>query len=77
MIAAAPVTDTIKQVAGGARSTARSTVSALWAAQTPQVFEAVLREALGSTELWAAQTTQVLSRTAAGLLHEALASTSR
>jgi 2-C-methyl-D-erythritol 4-phosphate cytidylyltransferase len=48
VIAAAPVTDTVKEAAGGAvqRTLDRST---LWAAQTPQVFRtAQLRAVLGS-----------------------------
>ena len=50
VIAAAPVTDTIKQVAGGAveRTLERA---ALWAAQTPQVFRrAALERALDAPD---------------------------
>jgi 2-C-methyl-D-erythritol 4-phosphate cytidylyltransferase len=57
VVAAAPVTDTIKQVR--ARMEVDSTLdrSSLWAAQTPQAFRAdVLREAIASTRLLAQAT---------------------
>jgi 2-C-methyl-D-erythritol 4-phosphate cytidylyltransferase len=60
VIAAAPVTDTIKEVAGDGRSVARTLDRArLWAVQTPQVFRrAALERALGeaSDELLAQAT---------------------
>jgi len=47
VIAAAPVTDTIKEADGGRRVLRTLERSALWAAQTPQVFRAeALRRAL-------------------------------
>ena len=59
VIAAAPVTDTIKQVGGDGR-TVESTLdrSRLWAAQTPQVFrrEALSRALAAPAELIAAAT---------------------
>jgi 2-C-methyl-D-erythritol 4-phosphate cytidylyltransferase len=46
-IAAAPVTDTVKEVDGAGRVTRTLDRSSLWAIQTPQVFDAaVLRRAL-------------------------------
>jgi 2-C-methyl-D-erythritol 4-phosphate cytidylyltransferase len=60
VIAAAPVTDTIKEVAGDGRSVARTLDRArLWAVQTPQVFRrAALERVLGeaSDELLAQAT---------------------
>ena len=50
VVAATPVSDTIKQVARGMEVDSTLDRSALWAAQTPQAFRTgVLREALGST----------------------------
>ena len=52
VVAATPVSDTIKQVARGREVDSTLDRSALWAAQTPQAFRAsVLREALESTGL--------------------------
>jgi 2-C-methyl-D-erythritol 4-phosphate cytidylyltransferase len=57
VVAAAPVTDTIKQVARGMEVDGTLDRSSLWAAQTPQAFRAdVLREALASTTLLAQAT---------------------
>jgi 2-C-methyl-D-erythritol 4-phosphate cytidylyltransferase len=57
VVAAAPVTDTIKQVARGMEVDRTLDRSSLWAAQTPQAFRAeALREALASTELLAQAT---------------------
>jgi 2-C-methyl-D-erythritol 4-phosphate cytidylyltransferase len=57
VVAAAPVTDTIKQVARGMEVDRTLDRSSLWAAQTPQAFRAeALREALGSTSLLAQAT---------------------
>jgi 2-C-methyl-D-erythritol 4-phosphate cytidylyltransferase len=57
VVAAAPVTDTIKQVARGVEVDRTLDRSSLWAAQTPQAFRAdVLREALASTTLLAQAT---------------------
>ena len=48
VIAAAPITDTVKRVGEGGLISATEDRSQLWAAQTPQVFRATaLREALG------------------------------
>lgn len=80
-IAAAPVTDTIKQ-AGGADRGARGAItvertldrSTLWAAQTPQAFRtAALREALVAGDLEEATDDAMLVERAGGrvLLHEA------
>ena len=59
MIAARPVSDTIKEVGRGRRTVARTLDRArLWAVQTPQVFRrAALERALAATdELLAAAT---------------------
>ena len=58
VIAAAPVSDTIKEVAEDGRTVARTLDrSRLWAVQTPQVFRrAVLERALASDELLAKAT---------------------
>ena len=57
MVAAAPVTDTIKQVARGREVDRTLDRSALWAAQTPQAFRSeALREAHASTALLAQAT---------------------
>ena len=51
VIAAAPITDTVKRVGEGALILATEDRSQLWAAQTPQVFRvAGLREALESPD---------------------------
>jgi 2-C-methyl-D-erythritol 4-phosphate cytidylyltransferase len=51
VIAATPVTDTIKQAAGGDRVERTLDRSGLWAVQTPQAFRAdVLREALADPD---------------------------
>ena len=75
VVAAAPVTDTIKQVLRGAEVERTLDRSALWAAQTPQAFRAEsLREALGSTELLAQATDEAMLVERLGgkvLLHEA------
>ena len=61
VVAAAPVTDTIKQVARGMEVDSTLDRSALWAAQTPQAFRtASLREALGSTSLLAQATDEAM-----------------
>jgi 2-C-methyl-D-erythritol 4-phosphate cytidylyltransferase len=50
VVAATPVSDTIKQVIRGGEVDSTLDRSSLWAAQTPQAFRTgVLREALGST----------------------------
>jgi 2-C-methyl-D-erythritol 4-phosphate cytidylyltransferase len=74
VIAAAPVTDTIKEVAGDGRSVARTLDRArLWAVQTPQVFRrAALERALGeaSDELLAQATDDAwLIERAGGTVH--------
>jgi 2-C-methyl-D-erythritol 4-phosphate cytidylyltransferase len=57
VVAATPVTDTIKQVIRGHEVERTLDRSSLWAAQTPQAFRAeALRRALGSTELLAQAT---------------------
>jgi 2-C-methyl-D-erythritol 4-phosphate cytidylyltransferase len=57
VVAAAPVTDTVKEVARGREVDRTLDRSSLWAAQTPQAFQAdALREALSSTELLAQAT---------------------
>jgi 2-C-methyl-D-erythritol 4-phosphate cytidylyltransferase len=74
VIAAAPVTDTIKEVAGDGRRVARTLDRArLWAVQTPQVFRrASLERALGeaSDELLAQATDDAwLIERAGGTVH--------
>ena len=75
VVAAVPVSDTVKQVARGREVDRTLDRSSLWAAQTPQAFRAeVLREALASTKLLAQATDDAmlverLGRTV--LLHEA------
>jgi 2-C-methyl-D-erythritol 4-phosphate cytidylyltransferase len=74
VIAAAPVTDTIKEVAGDGRSVARTLDRArLWAVQTPQVFRrAALERVLGeaSEELLAQATDDAwLIERAGGTVH--------
>jgi 2-C-methyl-D-erythritol 4-phosphate cytidylyltransferase len=75
VVAAAPVTDTIKQVARGREVDRTLDRSSLWAAQTPQAFRAeALREALASTELLAQATDDAMLVERIGgkvLLHEA------
>jgi 2-C-methyl-D-erythritol 4-phosphate cytidylyltransferase len=75
VVAAARVTDTIKQVLRGVEVERTLDRSALWAAQTPQAFRAEsLREALGSTELLAQATDEAMLVERLGgrvLLHEA------
>jgi 2-C-methyl-D-erythritol 4-phosphate cytidylyltransferase len=58
VVAAAPVSDTIKEAAEDGRTVVRTLDrSRLWAVQTPQVFRrAVLEQALASDELLAAAT---------------------
>jgi 2-C-methyl-D-erythritol 4-phosphate cytidylyltransferase len=67
-IAAAPVTDTVKQADAGGRVTRTLDRSTLWAVQTPQVFRAeVLRRALDvSDEVLAAATDDAALVEAAG-----------
>jgi 2-C-methyl-D-erythritol 4-phosphate cytidylyltransferase len=75
VVAAAPVTDTIKQVARGMEVDRTLDRSSLWAAQTPQAFRAdALREALASTELLAQATDDAMLVERLGgrvLLHQA------
>jgi 2-C-methyl-D-erythritol 4-phosphate cytidylyltransferase len=75
VVAAAPVTDTIKQVARGMEVDRTLDRSSLWAAQTPQAFRAeALREALASTALLAQATDDAMLVERMGgrvLLHEA------
>jgi 2-C-methyl-D-erythritol 4-phosphate cytidylyltransferase len=73
-VAAAPVTDTIKQVARGMEVDRTLDRSSLWAAQTPQAFRAAaLREALASTALLSQATDEAMLVERIGgkvLLHE-------
>jgi 2-C-methyl-D-erythritol 4-phosphate cytidylyltransferase len=75
VVAASPVTDTIKQVARGMEVDRTLDRSSLWAAQTPQAFRAeALREALSSTALLAQATDDAMLVERLGgrvLLHEA------
>jgi 2-C-methyl-D-erythritol 4-phosphate cytidylyltransferase len=75
VVAATPVTDTIKQVARGMEVDRTLDRSSLWAAQTPQAFRAeALREALDSTTLLAQATDDAMLVERIGgrvLLHEA------
>jgi 2-C-methyl-D-erythritol 4-phosphate cytidylyltransferase len=75
VVAAAPVTDTIKEVARGLEVDRTLDRSSLWAAQTPQAFRAeALREAFASTELLAQATDDAMLIERLGgrvLLHEA------
>ncbi len=75
VVAASPVTDTIKQVARGMEVDSTLDRSSLWAAQTPQAFRAeALREALDSTDLLAQATDDAMLIERLGgrvLLHEA------
>ena len=75
VVAAAPVTDTIKEVARRMEVDRTLDRSSLWAAQTPQAFRAAaLREAFASTELLAQATDDAMLLERMGgrvLLHEA------
>ncbi|MDQ2940471.1 MAG: 2-C-methyl-D-erythritol 4-phosphate cytidylyltransferase [Actinomycetota bacterium] len=75
VVAAAPVTDTIKQVLRGMEVDRTLDRSSLWAAQTPQAFRIdALREAIASTELLAQATDDAMLVERIGgrvLLHEA------
>jgi len=75
VVAASPVTDTIKQVTRGMEVDSTLDRSSLWAAQTPQAFRAdALREALESTELLAQASDDAMLVERLGgrvLLHEA------
>jgi 2-C-methyl-D-erythritol 4-phosphate cytidylyltransferase len=75
VVAATPVTDTVKQVARGMEVDSTLDRSALWAAQTPQAFRReVLREALASTALLAQATDEAMLVERIGgrvILHEA------
>jgi 2-C-methyl-D-erythritol 4-phosphate cytidylyltransferase len=75
VVAASPVTDTIKQVAHGNEVEGTLDRSSLWAAQTPQAFRAeALRRALDSTELLAQATDDAMLLERLGgrvLLHQA------
>ena len=75
VVAAAPVTDTIKELGRGMEVDRTLDRSSLWAAQTPQVFRtSALRDALGSTELLAQATDDAMLLERIGgrvLLHEA------
>jgi 2-C-methyl-D-erythritol 4-phosphate cytidylyltransferase len=75
VVAASPVTDTIKAVSRGMEVDSTLDRSSLWAAQTPQAFRAeALREALASTALLAQATDDAMLVERLGakvLLHEA------
>jgi 2-C-methyl-D-erythritol 4-phosphate cytidylyltransferase len=75
VVAAAPVTDTVKEVARGREVDRTLDRSSLWAAQTPQAFRSeALREALSSTALLAQATDDAMLVERLGhkvLLHEA------
>jgi 2-C-methyl-D-erythritol 4-phosphate cytidylyltransferase len=75
VVAATPVSDTIKQIARGREVDSTLDRSALWAAQTPQAFRtSVLRDALGSTGLLRQATDEAMLIERLGgivLLHEA------
>ena len=75
VVAATPVTDTVKQVLRGKEVDGTLDRSSLWAAQTPQAFRAeALREALGSTALLSQATDEAMLIERLGgkvLLHEA------
>lgn len=75
VVAAGPVTDTIKQVARGMEVDGTLDRSSLWAAQTPQAFRAeALREALASTGVLAQATDDAMLVERIGrrvLLHQA------
>ena len=75
VVAATPVTDTIKEVARAREVDRTLDRSSLWAAQTPQAFRSeMLRSALGSTSLLAQATDDALLVERIGgrvVLHEA------
>ncbi len=75
VVAASPVTDTIKAVSRGMEVDSTLDRSSLWAAQTPQAFRVeALREALASTALLAQATDDAMLVERLGakvLLHEA------
>jgi 2-C-methyl-D-erythritol 4-phosphate cytidylyltransferase len=74
VIAASPITDTVKQAGGGLRVERTLDRSALWAAQTPQAFRTeALRLALASGDLGAATDDAMLVERNGGtvLVHEA------
>ena len=75
VVAAAPVTDTIKQVLRGMEVDRTLDRSSLWAAQTPRAFRAeALREALAAAALLAQATDDAMLVERIGgrvLLHEA------
>ena len=75
VVAASPVTDTIKQVARGMEVDRTLDRSSLWAAQTPQAFRAeALRGAIAGTELLSQATDDAMLVERIGgrvLLHEA------
>jgi 2-C-methyl-D-erythritol 4-phosphate cytidylyltransferase len=75
VVAATPVTDTIKQILRGMEVERTLDRSSLWAAQTPQAFRVeALRRALASTELLAQATDDAMLIERIGgkvLLHEA------
>ena len=77
MIAAAPVTDTVKRVGDAGAIAATEPREGLWAAQTPQVFDAeTLRRAHDgdpSEVLAATDDAQLLERLGAAVLVEAVA----
>jgi 2-C-methyl-D-erythritol 4-phosphate cytidylyltransferase len=61
VVAAAPVTDTIKEIAHGMQVDRTLDRSSLWAAQTPQAFRTeALRDALASTVLLAQATDEAM-----------------
>jgi 2-C-methyl-D-erythritol 4-phosphate cytidylyltransferase len=74
VVAAAPITDTVKQVMRGMEVERTLDRSSLWAAQTPQAFRVeALRRALASTELLAQATDDAMLLERIGekvLLHE-------
>jgi 2-C-methyl-D-erythritol 4-phosphate cytidylyltransferase len=75
VVAATPVTDTIKEVARGRQVDRTLDRSSLWAVQTPQAFRAeALRDAFRSTELLAQATDDAMLIERLGgrvLVHEA------
>ena len=74
VVAAAPVTDTIKQTGEGGAVQQTLDRSSLWAVQTPQAFRSVvLREAAAGADLSAASDDAVLVEEAGGrvLVHAA------
>jgi 2-C-methyl-D-erythritol 4-phosphate cytidylyltransferase len=77
VVAATPVTDTVKEVLRGREVDRTLDRSSLWAAQTPQVFRTeALRRALGSTALLAQATDDAMLLERLGervVVHEASA----